>query len=347
FRAWLQFELERQLAAAAERGRAAGLAIGVYQDLAVGSASDSADTWMAQGLFARGATVGAPPDDYAPDGQNWGLPPLDPHRLRADGYRHWSRLLRAGFAHAGALRIDHAMGMMRLFWIPEGRPGSEGTYVHARSDEMLGVLALESRRAGALVIAEDLGTVPPEFREELAEWAVLSSAVAYFERDDGVFRPAAAYPPRALATVQTHDLVPLAGHRDGADLRIRRSVGQIPDDAALAEALAEREREHAALLARLREEGLLPAGAEPSPAELCVAVHAFLASTPSALVAASLDDLAGEAEPVNVPGVPVDRHRSWSRRMTVSLEALRSDPLAAAVLAALRARHGGSRASGL
>lgn len=347
FRAWLQFELDRQLAAAAARGRAAGLAIGVYQDLAVGSAPDSADTWMAQGLFARGVAVGAPPDDYAPDGQNWGFPPLDPHRLRADGYRFWSRLLRAGFAHAGALRIDHAMGMMRLFWIPEGRPGSEGTYVYGRSDEMLGVLALESRRAGALVIAEDLGTVPPEFRVQLAEWEVLSSAVAYFERDGDAFRPAAAYPPRALATVQTHDLVPLAGHRDGADLRVRRRVGQLPDDDALAAALAERAREHESLLARLRADGFLAGEGEPDPAELCTAVHAFLASTPSALVAASLDDLAGEAEPVNVPGVPVERHRSWSRRMTRTLEALRADPQAAAVLAALRARRGGSGPFGL
>lgn len=347
FRAWLQFELDRQLAAAAARGRAAGLAIGVYQDLAVGSAPDSADTWMAQGAFAHGAAVGAPPDDYAPDGQNWGFAPLDPHRLRAGGYRTWSRLLRAGFAHAGALRIDHAMGMMRLFWIPEGRPGSEGTYVHYATEEMLGVLALESRRAGALVIAEDLGTVPPEFRERLADWEVLTSAVAYFERDGERFRPAAAYPPGALATVQTHDLVPLAGHRDGVDLRIRRRVGQIADDDALAAALAERAREHAALLARLRADGFLPAEGEPDLATLCVALHAFLAATPCALVAASLDDLAGEREPVNVPGVPVERHRSWSRRMARPLEALREDPGAQAPLAALRARRGGSHAPGL
>lgn len=347
FRAWLQFELDRQLAAAAARGRAAGLAIGVYQDLAVGSAPDSADTWMAQEAFAHGASVGAPPDDYAPDGQDWGFAPLDPRRLRADGYRIWSRLLRAGFAHAGALRIDHAMAMMRLFWIPEGRSGSEGTYVHYAVEEMLGVLALESQRAGALAIAEDLGTVPPGFRERLADWAVLSSAVAYFEREGGSFRPAASYPPRALATVQTHDLVPLAGHGDGVDLRIRRRAGQIADDDALAAALAERAREHAALLARLRADGFLPGDGEPDFATLCAALHAFLATTPCVLVAAALDDLAGEREPVNVPGVPVERHRSWSRRMARSLEALRADPRAQASLAALRARRGGSDAAGL
>ncbi|MEB2345375.1 MAG: 4-alpha-glucanotransferase [Deltaproteobacteria bacterium] len=340
FHAWLQFELDRQLAAAAERGRAAGLAIGLYQDLAIGSAPGSADTWMARDLFAQGATVGAPPDDYAPGGQDWGFPPLDPHRLRADGYRLWSRLLRAGFAHAGALRIDHAMAMARLFWIPEGRPGSEGAYVRAHAGEMLGVLALESRRAGALVIAEDLGTVPPEFRERLAEWDVLSSAVAWFERDGARFRPVSAWPVRALATIGTHDLVPLAGHRDGVDLRIRRRAGQIEDDEALAAALVERAREHAGLLALLREEGLLEGEGEPPEAELCAAVHALLAAAPSVLVAASLDDLAGEREPVNVPGVPVERHRSWSRRMARSLEELRADPRVAAQLGALRARRG-------
>lgn len=347
FRAWLQFELDRQLAEAAARGRAAGLAIGLYQDLAVGSAPDSADTWMEQALFAQGVSVGAPPDDYAPEGQDWGFPPLVPQRLRADGYRFFRRLLRANFAHAGALRIDHAMGMLRLFWIPEGRPGSEGTYVRSRCDEMLGVLALESRRARALVIAEDLGTVPEGFREQLADWGVLRSAVAWFERDaQGGFRPAAAYPREALATLGTHDLVPLAGHREGVDLCLRRRAGVI-DDAQLAAARAARRREHEALLARLRADGFLRGAGEPTAEELCVAVHAFLAATPCALVAASLDDLAGEREPVNLPGVAVERHRSWSRRMTRTLEELRDDPLVAAALAALRSGRGGAHAPGL
>jgi 4-alpha-glucanotransferase len=340
FRAWLQFELDGQLARAAARGRDAGLAIGIYQDLAVGSAPDSADTWMAQDLVARGVSVGAPPDDYAPEGQNWGFPPFDPHRLRADGYRMWSRLLRANLAHAGALRIDHAMGILRLFWIPDGQPGQSGAYVHARLDEMLGVLALESRRAGALIIAEDLGTVPPGFRSELAEWSILSSSVAYFERDDGVYRPASAYPEHALATVQTHDLVPLAGHAAGSDLAIRRRVGELPDDEALARAMAGRAEEHRALRERLRAEGVLPDDDRVGPAALALAVHEFLARTPAALVAASLDDLAGETEPVNVPGIAVDRHRSWSRRMRRTLAELRSDPVVQGILASLRARTG-------
>ncbi len=338
FRMWLQFELDVQLARASARGRDAGLAIGIYQDLAVGSAPDSADTWMAQDLFAHGVSVGAPPDGYAPEGQNWGFPPLDPHRLRADGYRMWSRLLRANLAHAGALRIDHAMGLVRLFWIPDGQPGHGGAYVQSRLDEMLGILALESRRAGALIIAEDLGTVPPGFREELAEWSILSSSVAYFERDDGVYRPPSAVPEHALATVQTHDLVPLAGFAEGADLAIRRRVGEFPDDETLARALAARTVEYRALCDRLRSEGLLPVHENVGPAELVLAVHAFLARTPAALVAAPLDDLAGESDPVNVPGIAVDRHRSWSRRMTRTVAELHDDPVVQAVLAALRAR---------
>lgn len=335
FRAWLQFELDAQLAAAAKEGRDAGLAIGLYQDLAIGSARDSADTWMHRRLFALGACAGAPPDDYAPAGQNWGFPPLDPHRLRADGYRFFERLLRANFAHSGALRIDHAMGMMRMFWIPEGRPGTEGAYVYARVDDLLGILALESRRHGALAIGEDLGTVPPEFRERMRDWGLLGSAVMYFERDEEVFRPASAWSARALATVETHDLVPVAGHREGRDLEIRRRAGQIADDAELARALEARAREHEALLERLRAEGCLAGEGVPSPEELCVAVHAFLARTPAPLVAASLDDLALEREPVNVPGVPVDRHPSWSRRMQAPLETLRGDAVAARALAAL------------
>jgi 4-alpha-glucanotransferase len=335
FREWLQFELDAQLATVAARGRAARMPVGVYHDVAVGSARDSADTWMAQRLFARGVSVGAPPDDYAPEGQNWGFPPLDPHRLRADGYRFFARLLRAGFAHAGALRLDHAMGLLRLFWIPEGRSGSEGAYVRYPFEDLLGVLALESRRAGALVVAEDLGTVPDGFRETLAEWAVLGSSVVYFERDARGFRAPGSYPSRALATVETHDLVPLAGHRAGSDLVLRRAAGDIPDDRALAVARASRERDHEALLDLLRRERLLPPEGEPDAPALCAAVHTLLARSPAALVAASLDDLAGETEPVNLPGVPVERHRSWSRRMRRSLEALRTDPGAAAGLAPL------------
>lgn len=338
FQAWLQFELAEQLARAAAAGREAGLAIGIYQDLAVGSSGDSADTWMAPELFAEGVSVGAPPDAYAPEGQDWGFPPLDPHRSRAGGHRFFAALLRAGFASAGALRIDHAMGLARLFWIPRGRPGSEGTYVAYPAGELLGVLALESRRAGALVIAEDLGTVPEGFRPLLAEWGLLSSSVLHFERDGGVPRPSQAISDHALATLDTHDMPPLAGYFAGADLQIRRAAGEIADDDALAAGLAERAAERSAWTRRLREEGLLAPDVESDDAALGVALHAFLARTRAPLVGVSLDDLAGESEPVNVPGLSVERHRSWSRRMRAEIETLAASDATRAVLHALATR---------
>jgi 4-alpha-glucanotransferase len=338
FRRWLQFELDRQLAGAASVAAGAGCALGLYQDLALGASRASADTWMAPASFGTGASIGAPPDAYAPEGQDWGLPPLHPQRLRSDGYRLWSRILRAAFAHAGAVRLDHAMGLVRLFWIPEGCPGSEGAYVAYRSDELLGILALESRRQRAIVIAEDLGTLPPGLPELLADWGLLRSAVTRFEREpDGSFRAAERYPQRALATLGTHDLPPLPGFLSGADLALRRASGALDSDAALAEARVEREAERAMLVRRLQQDGLL---AEPVPdaGEIVRAAHAFLARAPSLLRAASLDDLAGEEEPVNLPGVPIERHRSWSRRMARPFEELARCPKLRSGLEALRGR---------
>jgi 4-alpha-glucanotransferase len=177
FQRWLQFEIDRQLGAAASAGRAAGLRVGLYPDLAVGSLAGSADTWSGRARFADGVSVGAPPDAFAAGGQDWGVAALLPANLREDGYGWFAHLLRNAFRHAGALRIDHVIGLQRLFWIPEGRPASEGAYVRYPFEELLGVLALESRRARAVVIGEDLGTVSPEVAPALASWGILSSAV--------------------------------------------------------------------------------------------------------------------------------------------------------------------------
>jgi 4-alpha-glucanotransferase len=341
FHAFVQFELDRQLGMAASKARSAGMAIGLYTDMAVGSLASSFDAWAFPGLFVSGAALGAPPDPYSATGQDWGLPPIHPHRLRAGQYRYWRLLLRAALRHCGMLRLDHAMGVLRQFWIPEGRSGVDGAYVSFPCEDLLGLLALESRTHGAVVVGEDLGTVPKGFAARLARHAILSSRVMFFERTrNGGFRRAAAYSPRALVTANTHDQPTLAGWWRGRDIEIRRAVGMIGDDDALEAAPRERAQEKQLLLERLRAERALVRGAPEEPAALCEAVIRYLSSTPSVLQGVSLDDLAGETEPVNVPGVGVEQYPSWSRRMRLDVEDLARDP---GVAQALRGTHARAR----
>jgi 4-alpha-glucanotransferase len=343
FHAWLQFELDAQLAAVAREARGAGLAIGLYPDLALGSSRAGFDAWAFPERFASGVSVGAPPDDYAREGQDWNLPALLPARLADDGFAWFARLLRASFAHAGALRVDHVLGFQRQWWIPAGRPASDGAYVRFPARELLRVLAHESRRARALVIGEDLGTVPPGLAARLACRGILSSRVLLFERDRrGGFKPARQISWRALVTANTHDLPSLAAFWSGRDLELRRALGVIPDDASLARARERREAERRALLRRLEAEGAA-LGAEPDAAALCAAVYSFLCRTRAPLVGVALDDLAGESEPVNVPGVGPERFPSWTRRLAAGLEALAGDPAVARVLAGLAPRARPSR----
>ncbi len=320
FHLWLQWLADRQLAAAAAQG---GLEIGLYRDLAIGTAPDGAEAWAA-GDLAAGASIGAPPDPFSATGQIWHLPPPDPWRLREDGYRRFAGVLGANMRHAGALRIDHVMGLSRLFWVPEGAQGEDGAYVAYPRDEMLGELALESRRARCLIVGEDLGTVPEGFRDALAAADVLSYRVLWFERDGTRFRPASAYPARAVACISTHDLPTLAGWRCGADIAERASLGQIDEGAA--------RRERAAEIAALTE----AIGAPPD----APTVHGFLAATPCALVLAQADDLAGECRALNLPGT--DRERpNWRRKVAAPVPELLATPAAEAILARLRPGHTG------
>jgi 4-alpha-glucanotransferase len=361
FHYYLQFALDQQLAHVAGAARRRDLPIGVYQDLAIGSAADGSDTWAFRDLFVDGVSVGAPPDNYNSAGQNWSFPPLNPQRLRARSYDYYARLLRAGLRHAGALRIDHVMGMVRQYWIPEGAPAHAGAYVRVASDDLFGILALESERAKALIVGEDLGTVPPELPPLLKRWGVLSTRVFYFERDRrGAYRPARRYPTRALVSANTHDLPPVIGFLEGRDLTQQAALGLLTD-AALARAQAERANDTRAILRQLKgsasacgpkpsaDGSALPGSAEAMPSttrkertrriEIRDAIHAFLARTPAALLGIALDDLAAERDAVNVPGVGVEQHPNWSRRMGRTLASLRRDPAVARSLRGARDRR--------
>ena len=328
FHRYLQFALDAQLAGAAD-----ALALGVYRDLAVGSAPDGCDTWAWPSLFAQGATIGAPPDDFAADGQNWGLPPIMPRALRDDRYRYWIRLLRSSFAHGGALRIDHVMGLFRQYWVPTAMPAQRGAYVRYPAEELLHITALESHRHNAIVVGENLGTVPPEVGPALDAHGMLSSAVMYFERNaGGDFLPSADYPAHALVSVGTHDHVPLAGFLNGRDLEIHRELGLLADDDARRRALTERERARQALLERLEHEGVAPASTAGS-ANVVAAAHAFLGRTPAVMVGVALDDLGLETDPVNVPGTTDSHYPNWQRKMRRTLEEIATPGAAAALRA--------------
>jgi len=321
FHRWVQFEADRQLAEAAERASDAGMRIGLYQDLAIGVSPAGADTWSFADLFARGVSIGAPPDPYSATGQNWGLPPIDPRALAGTGYRYFIDTLRSALRHTGALRVDHVLGFFRLFWIPDGGTAADGAYVRYPANDLLGILALESARHLAVVVGEDLGTVPDEVAPTLAKWGVLSSKVLIFERErDGRFKSPRSYPSLSLATANTHDMWPLTGYWDGRDIDTRVSTGLLASDEA-ERAREERERDRIALLERLADDDVLPFPIAPaSPADLRGAVHELLSRSSAQLVGFSLDDLAGELDAVNLPGVGPERHPSWMRKMRHPLE---------------------------
>jgi 4-alpha-glucanotransferase len=320
FYRWLQFEANWQLFTVAQRARALGMVIGVYQDLAIGTHPGGSDTWTYPELFLGGASIGAPPDPYSATGQVWGLPPMSPRGLRQQRYRYWIQLLRRAFEHAGALRIDHVMGLFRLFWIPDGGTGKDGAYVRYPAGDLLGILALESVRHDALVVGEDLGTVPAEVPPALRKWGLLSSKVLYFERDKEGFKPAARYPSLALATANTHDMPTLSGFWTERDIDLRHQVGLLRTSAELRREKRQRAADKKALLDRLRLAHPRHYEEARFPSKLTAAVHEFLCSSPAALVGESLDDLTGESEPVNVPGVGPDKYPSWRRKSRMTME---------------------------
>jgi 4-alpha-glucanotransferase len=310
YHAWLQWLCDEQLATAQAAATGAGMPLGLIGDLAVGVDAGGADAWALQDELAHGVTVGAPPDLFNQQGQDWQLPPLLPQRLADTGYAVFRDLLGALLRHTGGVRIDHVLGLFRLFWIPADARPADGTYVRYPADALLGVLALEADRAGAVVVGEDLGTVEEGVRERLHDRGVFSSRVLYFERteDDESSLPAAGYPRLALASVTTHDLPTAAGYWRGEWLRLQVELGLLGSGTS-EEAEAERTAEERAELTRLlRDEGLI--GDDPSEEELVAAMHAFLARTPCLLVAAALGDAVGDPRQPNLPGT-TDAYPNW------------------------------------
>jgi 4-alpha-glucanotransferase len=318
YHAWLQWLLDEQLAATIP----ASGQLGVLNDLAIGFAPDGFDAWSFQDELAAGMTVGAPPDPLGPHGQDWGLPAFVPDRLAEGGYGPFAQTIRAGMAHAAGLRIDHVMGLFRLFWIPGGAEPAQGTYVRYPADDLLGVLALESVAAEALVVGEDLGTVEHGVRERLAAEGVLSYRLAWFEHGPGGGRRRAAdYPRLALAAATTHDLPTVAGFFSGSDLAHLVEIGAATPDGGGG---AGQEAQRDSLCRLLEEEGLLEPG-ERGVEALVAALYGFLARTPAMLVAATLEDALEAHDRPNVPGT-IDERPNWSLPLPVPLDDLAADP---------------------
>ena len=344
FSLYLQWLADRQFAAAAQHAHASGLAIGFLRDLAIGAAPDGAESWAGADAVARGVSVGAPPDFFSPSGQVWNLPPPIPHTLAAGGASGFRDLVAANTRHAGALRIDHVMGLERLFWVPDGARAAEGAYVRYPQELLLGVLALESQRARCLVVGEDLGTVPDGLRERLAATDVLSYRVLWFEREGADFVAPARYPAKAAACVSTHDLPTIAGWWTGADIDERHNLGLLSEDQARTARDERRIARQALADACVREgvasDGRLDANA-PHDSAITAAIHRYACASQSALVLLQADDLSGEVAALNLPGT--DRERpNWRRKVSVGVEGLWTSPpgaQASADFAAARSRR--------
>ncbi|MBT2534385.1 4-alpha-glucanotransferase [Arthrobacter sp. ISL-48] len=315
FHRWLQWICDEQLENAQQAARRAGMRLGVVHDLAVGVDLSSADAWTLRGVLAPGISVGAPPDMYNQLGQDWNQPPWHPGRLAEAGYAPFRNMLSTVLRHAGGIRVDHVLGLFRLWWVPTGNSPRDGAYVRYDHEALIGILALEAQRAGAVVIGEDLGTFEPWVRDYLAARGILGTSILWFENDGDSPLPPERYRTQALASVNTHDLPPTAGYLAGDHVALRSRLG-------LLERSEEDEREgHMATLEKmmglLRERGLLPDGAGAALDELgseertIEALHRLLAQSPSVLLGVALVDAVGERRVQNQPGTTEALYPNW------------------------------------
>jgi 4-alpha-glucanotransferase len=309
FHRWLQWLCDEQLESAQRTARRAGMRLGVVHDLAVGADLQSSDAWTLRGVLAPGVSVGAPPDMYNQLGQDWHQPPWHPTRLAEAGYQPFREMLATVLQHSGGIRVDHILGFFRLWWVPAGNSPADGAYVRLDHDAMIGILALEAQRAGAVVIGEDLGTFEPWVRDYLAARGILGTSILWFENDGDAPLPPERYRVQALSSVNTHDLPPTAGYLAGDHVTLRNGLG-------LLERSAEEERlEHNAKLDKmmglLRHRGLLPPDEPGTEQERIEALHRLLAQSPSVLLGVALVDAVGERRVQNQPGTTSAQYPNW------------------------------------
>jgi 4-alpha-glucanotransferase len=341
FHRWLQWQLDEQLASAQSQAIRAGMALGIMADLAVGVHPNGADAWALQAVMARGVKAGAPPDEFNQLGQDWSQPPWRPDRLDEQEYRPFRALIQAVLRHAGGVRIDHIIGLFRLWWIPDGAPPTQGTYVRYDHEAMIGIVALEAHRAGALVVGEDLGTVEPWVRDYLLLRGVLGTSILWFELDrDGTGGPlpASRWREYCLSSVTTHDLPPTAGYLVGDHVLLRESLGLLTRPVEVE--LESDRAELAGWMAELRRVGLLDDG-EDDPDQIVLALYRYLGRTPSRLLGVALTDAVGDHRTQNQPGT-TDEYPNWRVPLTgpdgrqVMLEDVFTDRRAATLAEAVR-----------
>jgi 4-alpha-glucanotransferase len=337
FHAWLQWVAESQLAGAARAAREAGMAIGLYGDHAVGANPGGSETWSDRGSYCEGASIGAPPDSLALQGQDWGLAVPDPQAMARDRGRGFGLLMQENMRHFGALRIDHVMALYRLWWVPRGMTASEGGYVHYPVNELFEAVARASHATGCMVIGENLGTVPGEVDRAMADSNIYGYKVLFFERNaDLGFTAPGEWRHDSLASVSTHDLPSLRAWWEGADIDLRARLGMYPADLDLAALAAERQRDRERLIEAMAEARVRPRWPvdhfEPA---FAAAVHAFVASTASGLFAVQAEDLLGMVEPINVPGTSSE-YPNWRRKLVADLDELLHGEAARPIVAAMR-----------
>ena len=308
FHMWLQWIADQQLSTAQSSGTDAGMPVGLICDLAVGVNGSGADAWMLNGLFAREMNVGAPPDPFNQAGQDWGQPPMRPDVLEQMAYAPLREMVSSALRHAGGVRIDHIMGLFRLWWVPKGLGPRHGAYVRYNHEAMVGVVALEAYRAGALVIGEDLGTVEPWVRDHLAARGILGTSIMWFETGpDGWPRQPQQWREHAMSSVTSHDLPPTSSYLRGDHVELRDRLGLLTESVDEERENARRERE--TWLASLRQQGVLEAD-EDDPEQVTLAMHTLLTRTPSKVINATLTDAVGDPQTQNLPGTE-DEYPNW------------------------------------